>query len=188
VATQAERTEATRGALIAAARELFGARGYAAVPVDELVERAGLTTGALYHQFGSKEALFRAVYEALIHELGEVVLEARAAEPARDLFVECEMYLDACVDPVFQRITLRDAPAVLGWDVVRESSFDVVLAVLETAHDAGRIADQPLEPLARMLDAALKEGGVMIATSDDPDRTRAEVAVNVRSLLAGLGG
>src|SRR4051812_30151379 len=68
---QTERAEATRAALVAAARELFAQRGYAAVGTEEIVQRAGVTRGALYHHFAGKRELFRAVYEDVERELVE---------------------------------------------------------------------------------------------------------------------
>src|SRR5579859_1901494 len=63
--TQAGRSAATRDALIAAARPLFAGQGFADVPTDAIVAAAGVTRGALYHQFADKTALFAAVLEAV---------------------------------------------------------------------------------------------------------------------------
>src|SRR5438105_1006264 len=67
--TQAERTATTREALLRAARELFGEHGFGGTPREDIVERAGVTRGALHHHFGRKEDLFRAVFEQLEEEL-----------------------------------------------------------------------------------------------------------------------
>jgi AcrR family transcriptional regulator len=85
----AERSEATRAALMAAARPLFAERGYAAVGTEEIVRAAGVTRGALYHQFADKRELFAAVFEQVEAEVtqrtasGSVAPEATAARAVR---------------------------------------------------------------------------------------------------------
>ncbi|MEV0350094.1 helix-turn-helix domain-containing protein [Nonomuraea sp. NPDC050680] len=59
--TRAQQQERTRGAVLAAAREEFGERGYADAKVDRIAERAELTRGAVYSNFPSKRALYLAV-------------------------------------------------------------------------------------------------------------------------------
>ncbi|HVT41686.1 MAG TPA: helix-turn-helix domain-containing protein, partial [Acidimicrobiales bacterium] len=61
--------DATRATLVGAARELFGAQGYAETSIDEIVARAGLTKGAVYHHFEGKEGLFTAVFEQVYREV-----------------------------------------------------------------------------------------------------------------------
>src|SRR3979409_1483286 len=82
---KAEQSEATRGALLAAARRLFAVRGYAAVGTEEIVRAAGVTRGALYHQFRDKEQLFEAVFEQVeaqtTQHVAEGALGAVATEP-----------------------------------------------------------------------------------------------------------
>src|SRR3954470_10725133 len=105
--TQSERTEATRGALIAAGRRLFGERGYAGVGTEEVVAAAGVTRGALYHHFRDKRDLFRAVFveseQDLLRAVAEVVLpvEGHYARLAAAL----DATLDLCTDPVVARIS-----------------------------------------------------------------------------------
>ena len=81
--TQAERSEATRGALIAAARPLFAERGYAGVGTEEIVRAAGVTRGALYHHFDGKRELFEAVYEQIEAELAERIAAGALSADAR---------------------------------------------------------------------------------------------------------
>src|SRR5919108_2672223 len=119
---RAERGEATRAALVRAARELFAERGYAAVGTNEVVKRAGVTRGALHHHFPHKKDLFRAVYEQTEAELVEATVAQLSAieDPIEMLTAGVRSYLDACADPGLRQIGLIDGPAVLGWQEWRE--------------------------------------------------------------------
>src|SRR5919107_2756270 len=168
--TQPQRREATRAALIAAARELFAARGYAAVGTEEIVRRAGVTRGALYHHFADKHDLFRAVYERVEQELTErIVTEVPLAgeDPIRVLRDGTATFLDACLDPEVERIALLDAPAVLGYEAWREISerhgLGLIQAALQSAVDTGSIPAQPVRPLARVLLGAPDEAALYLA-------------------------
>jgi AcrR family transcriptional regulator len=188
VPTQAERTETTRRALLDAGRALFAQHGYADVGVGELSRRAGVTSGAIYHHFGSKAGLFRAVYDELVASTSERIANARSASPSPSLIADCELYLDACADPAFFRIT-ADAPAVIGWDVILGDTQALIAANLAAAQADGEISPTlPTLTLARLLAAALKEAGVMIATASDPARARADANESARHLIAGLPG
>jgi AcrR family transcriptional regulator len=190
--SQAERSQATREALIAAARKLFAMRGYAAVGTEEIVRAAGLTRGALYHHFGGKEELLAAVYERIEGELAERIAAGAlgASDPLEAMQAGTEMFLDACLEPEVQRIVLLDAPAVLGWERWRQIAADhglgLIEATLKAAMEAGKINPQPVKPLAHVLMGALDEAAMLVARAEDPDATRVEVAQTLDSLLAGL--
>jgi len=189
---QAERSETTRAALIQAARELFARRGYAGVGTEEIVRSARVTRGALYHHFTSKEDLFRAVFEQLEADLTQRIaaVAASAEDPYRALAAGAEAFLDACLDPAVQRITLLDAPAVLGWQQWREIGarygLGLVQGALQTAMDQGLIAQQPVTPLAHVMLGALDEAALLVAQSSDEGRTREEVGRIVARLLTSL--
>jgi AcrR family transcriptional regulator len=192
--TQAQRREATRAALIAAARELFAARGYAAVGTEEIVQRAGVTRGALYHHFTDKRDLFRAVYERVEQELTErIVTEVPLAggdDPVTVLRGGTATFLDACLDPEIQRIALLDAPAVLGYDAWREIGarygLGLLQAAVQLAVDVGAIPAQPVRPLAHVLLGALDEAALLIARADDVEAARREVGETLDRLLTAL--
>ncbi|ATY14177.1 TetR/AcrR family transcriptional regulator [Amycolatopsis sp. AA4] len=190
--TQQERSDATRAALIKAARDLFGARGYHDVPAEEITRTAGVTRGALYHHFGDKQGLFRAVVEVLERELtAEVsaVLDG-AADPLSGLSSALGVFLDACLRPDVRRISLTDAPAVLGWDAWRdleaEYGLGLVAENLAAAREAGLIVDTPVDALAQLVLAAVMEAARMIANADDPDRVRGDVQQVFSGWLSGL--
>lgn len=191
---KAARSAATRGQLISVATRLFAERGYAGVGTEEIVHLAGVTRGALYHHFADKRELFRAVHERLERQVTERIIESGAGlhEPWELILTGTRAYLDACADPAVGRITLIEAPAVLGWQTWREIDarygLRLVSAALRAAMDAGVLAAQPVEPLAQLLLAAMAEAGLMVATAADPAAARAEVEGPLRALLEGLRG
>jgi AcrR family transcriptional regulator len=171
--TQAERRATTRSALVSAARELFAARGYAGAGREEIVERAGVTRGAMYHHFASKEDLFRAVYEAVEAELCTALAEAAmaSADPVEQLRLGAKAFLDAAGNPEVRRIVLLDAPAVLPLDVQRELAerygLGLVREALHHADAAGRLRVGPVDVLAPVLLAALHEAATSAAGGAD---------------------
>jgi AcrR family transcriptional regulator len=187
-----EHAEATRAALIESARALFAERGYAAVSIEEIVRRARVTRGALYHHFDDKADLFRAVFESVQRDLAERLLDAASSQPdpARHLEVGCHAFLDACLEPDVQRIVLLDGPAVLGWEAWHESDVNFGLELLQRsirgAIEGGAVERQPVAPLSHMLLGALNGSGLEIARSKDPARARREMRRALDRLLTGL--
>ena len=191
---QAARSKATRARLIAAGRALFARHGYAGVGTEQIVRRAKVTRGSLYHHFEDKQDLFRAVHESLEEELiariGAALEEAAATDPIAGIRVAIGSFLDAAADPGLARITLIEAPSVLGWAEWREIDarygLGLASAALEGAMAAGRIRRQPVAPLAGLFVAALGEAGIMVATAPDPRATRSDVEAALLALVDGL--
>jgi AcrR family transcriptional regulator len=189
---KAQRAEATRGALVEAARTLFAERGYAGVGTEEIVKRAGVTRGALYHHFGDKKDLMRAVLHDLSRELAEASATAALAETDQwqQILAATNAFLDACTDPAIQRIVMTDAPSVLGWDEWREIDtqygLGLVKASLEQAMETGLIARQPVDPLAHLVVGALDEAAMYISRAPDANVARREMGESVERMLEGL--
>jgi len=189
---KAEQGEATRARLLRVARDLFARRGYASVGTEEIVRRARVTRGALYHHFRDKKDLFRAVHEQLEGELVESLGQRIAGiEDARELLATgVRSFLDACTDPALAQISLIDAPSVLGWAEWREVDarygMGLVRVGLEAAMDQGVIPRQNPEPLAHLILAALGESALLIANADDPGAAREEVEGPLLALIEGL--
>jgi AcrR family transcriptional regulator len=192
--TQAERSESTRTALIAAARTLFAEHGYAGVGTEKIARAAGVTRGALYHHFKGKRELFEAVYERIEAELAERIaagaLSANAASPMEAMRAGAAMFLVASTEPETQQIVLLDGPSVLGWDrwreIATEHGLGLIEATLQAAVDAGAIEPQPVRPLAHILMGALDEAAMVVARAADPEAMRAEVGRTLDTLLAAL--
>ena len=182
---------ATRDALLSAARELFGTRGYADTAADDIVKRAGVTKGALYHHFAGKEAVFRAVVEQVQQEASDRAVAAFLGDDSWVALVQgCGLWVDAHLDPAVQRILMQDARAVLGWEEARaiENRFGAVAlrGALRKAMTAGVVRRVPLRPLSLMLMGALSEACLSIAEADDPPRTRGEVDDLLTAMLGAF--
>ena len=192
--TQASRSARTRAALLAAARPLFAERGYAAVGTDEIARAAGVTRGALYHQFDGKPELFAAVFEQveaeLVAEIDVAFADAFAADPMGAVRAGIDAWLEASLAPEAQRIVLIDAPAVLGWERWREIGRRYGVGLVEGAVAAlvevGAYPPQPVTPLAHLLVGALEEGALYAARAEDPRTALEETRDALRRLLEGL--
>lgn len=190
---KAEQSQATRATLLKVARRLFASRGYAAVGTEEIVLRARVTRGALYHHFRDKRDLFRAVHEELEAEMAELIAgqlaDGGADDPLELLRQGASTFLDHTTRPL-ARVTLVDAPSVLGWVEWREiderHGMGIVMGGLRAAMDAGVLREQPVKPLAHLLLAAIGEAGMLIANADDPKSVREEVEPPLLALLDGL--
>jgi AcrR family transcriptional regulator len=186
---QAERSAATRASLVSAARRLFAERGYAGVGTEEIVRAAGVTRGALYHQFAGKEDLFLAVYEQVEQELTSRVTDSLGSigSPFAELRAGVRVFLEECRGEEVQRIVLIDAPAVLGWERWREVAerygLGLIEAVVGAALEAGEIAPLPAGTLAHLVMGALDEAALLVAR--DPSQTET-VAATLERLLDGL--
>jgi AcrR family transcriptional regulator len=193
---RAEHIQDTQAALLQAARELFAERGYADTGTEDIVARARLTRGALYHHFRDKASLFRAVMEAVAGELARQLIaqqltRADGATGAWDQLRQgFQAFLDACTGSDFQRIVLIDGPAVLGhdaWsDLVEQHGLGLLRTWLQLAIDDGQIDPLPVDPLARLLGALVAEASLYIARAPDPTRARRQAGVTLDRILSGL--
>jgi AcrR family transcriptional regulator len=189
---KAEQSKATRNALLKAARKLFTDRGFADTATEEVVRRARVTRGALYHHFRDKLDLFKAVLDAEEQKLVGEIAQASMQETGawERLEAGCNAFLDACLDPAMNRIVLVDAPSVLGRDAWREMdekyALSMTVAVLQSVIDAGLIEPQPVETLAHIVMGALNEAAMLIAHAPDKAAARIEVGASVARLMRGL--
>ena len=189
---RAEQVAQTRAALVAAGRRLFGENGFRATSVEDLAREARVTTGALYHHFPTKTAVFEAVFVQAHTDLMKA--SAKAAQGASDgieeLALGFEAFLDGVLQPDMQRILIVDGPAVLG--LARYTELDeqyahaVIVHSLTAAAEAGTISVEDPETATRLLLGALTRGAMLIANSPDPVETRHAVAKSMRTLLSSF--
>jgi len=192
--TQAERAAETRDALIAAARPLFAAQGFAEAALETIVRAAGVTRGALYHHFADKTELFAAVFEQVEGEvaaqMGEAIAASGQTDPVEVMRLGAGFWLDACSDPEVQRIVLVDAPAVLGWtrwtEIGNRYNVGLVRALLTDAVETGRIPSQPIEATALTILGAMREATLYVALAEDHDQARQEAGIVMNRLIHAL--
>ena len=188
---KAEQSDRTRATLLSVARELFAQAGYAATSTEEVVHRAGVTRGALYHHFRDKRELFEAVFVDIQAETRQHIRAASQTKTDRwDRFrAGFDEYLNRSMDPATQRITLIDAPAVLGWDRWRELDYtlDMLQGALSDLQALGVVSSAlPADELAHMLRGVANEASHMIVSSADAPAERRRVGLALAAILEGL--
>jgi AcrR family transcriptional regulator len=187
-----EQSRATQERLLAAARALFSERGFAGTATEDLVAQAGVTRGALYHQYVDKRDLFRAVFEDVERQLGQRIATAAATEtsPWEMIRAGARALLEASLEPAVRRIVLTDGPSVLGWEEWRRIdsrfAYGMVRTALEANIEAGNLPRQPIEPLAHLIIGALNEAGLAVAASRAPEATRDEFLATLDGVLDAL--
>jgi AcrR family transcriptional regulator len=186
--TQAQRTATTREALVAAGRRLWAQRGYADVGTPEIALAAGVTRGAMYHQFAGKADLFRAVVDAVERDvtagLAQRVADSGAQGAGPALHAAIDAWLDACERPEVTRIILLEAPVVLGWDGFRDVALAHGLGLAEQLLSAA--VSGPTRGLAHVLIGALDEAALYAATASDPRAARAEIEPVLHRILDAI--
>ena len=180
-----------REKLIAAGRAAFARHGFAGASMEELTAAAGLTRGALYHNFGDKRGLLAAV----VHQIDEeMAAEAQAVAARHDdlwqrLLSEGEAYIEMALRPEVQRIVLLDGPAVLG-DPSRWPSQNACLqATMQSVHQLireGIFRPVDMEAASRLLSGAALNAALFVAASNDPAATLPKAIESFRAMAEGF--
>jgi AcrR family transcriptional regulator len=184
--------EATRELLVSIARERFTEQGYAATSIEDIVQRAGVAKGALYHHFSGKEALFGAVYEAVLGDVVSAVMAAAGAagDPWGAVRAGLAAFLDACLEPSFRRVVILESVSVLQQELTEGGIGDRELPMLRTVltplTTSGALPGVAVDSLAHVALGGLYGAALYIARSPDPTAARAEVDVVLDTLVAGL--
>jgi AcrR family transcriptional regulator len=178
----------TRAALMRTARRHFAREGYSGAEVTRIATEARVTTGAIYHHFSSKKGLFQAVAEELEAEILKAAAAVGGDDPWRRLQAGFEKLIDVCASPDVQRIIFIEAPQVIGPDAWRKVelryAFGATRAVLAALGDAGITRSYPIDLVARLLLALLRESSSEVARSKNNPAVRAQIA----ELVAGVFG
>jgi AcrR family transcriptional regulator len=186
-------SEGAREALLAAAHELFMERDYDQVSTEEILERSGVSRGALYHHFPAKLDLFRAVWEASERRVLERIASALppGTTPFETLVLLAKGYLRAAeTDEELRRIGLGQSRTVLGWEGWRATAtqlgLGVALAVVSAAMEAGELPPHDPETTAVILLGAMIDAAMLILVAEDRAKARERAEGVVVDLLEGL--
>lgn len=178
----------TRKKLIEVARRAFAEYGYADTSMDKLTAEAGLTRGALYHHFGDKKGLFAAVVDQIDSEMASAA-QQHLEQPDdlwEGLLLEGQTYIQNALKPEFQRIVLRDGPAVLGDPVHWPSQNRCLESTRECVEQllvADRIKTVDPEAAAVFLNGAAMNAALWVVSSEDPEQVLPE-ALHAFNLFA----
>ncbi len=185
-------SQATKKRLEQDARALFEKHGFAGVSAEQLTAQSGVTRGALYHHYAGKEGLFEAVVDTIMREVhGRLASQAAgAADPLEALKRGVEAFFELCTEPATHRISLVDAPAVLGWGRWREMDAQYGLGMmkhgLSAAMQAGLIRQQDPDILSHALLGSLTELAMVIARSSSPQKAKAAAQKIIGLMIDGL--
>jgi AcrR family transcriptional regulator len=189
---RARQAAATRELLLATARDVFTERGYAATSIDDIVQRAGVAKGSLYHHFESKEAIFRAVYEVIQAEVVEGVMAAAMAarDPWAAVRAGLAAFLDACLEPSFRRIVVLDSISVLQHQAleggVEPGELPMLRTVITPLVAAELLPGVGTEPLAHVALGGLYGAALYIARAGRPEAARGEIDAVLDVIVDGL--
>jgi AcrR family transcriptional regulator len=182
----------TRQHIVAVATHLFTQAGYEATSVEAILSACGISRGALYHHFASKDELFEAVFEAIEEEIAKETAEASRgiADPADRLRTGCKAFLELVHIDRFRQIALVDAPSVLGWrnwrEIEERHGFGALKAGLKAAAKVRGLNREPVDEMAHMLLAALIEGALLIIRAEDPASVRRSTIAAIDRLIDGI--
>ncbi len=186
------RSQKTTSQLVAIARKLFSTYGYADTSLEKIVRKAGMTQGALYHHFEGKNGIFLAVFESVLTDIANRIIQVdKSKQPIWDKFVACSYtFFESCLESDLQRIVLIDAPAVLGWDVWRrideEKTLNILRSHLKELHNSKIIKPWPVEPLTHVISGAINESVLWVAGSEDPKKAFDEAWFTIEAFLGSL--
>jgi AcrR family transcriptional regulator len=175
--TKAEQTLQTRRAILDRARYLFSSKGYAATGTEEIISELGITRGALYHQFGDKLGVFKAVIAEAYGEMTSYI--GLKVSPIEDswgqLVIGCQAFLEVAQHEDLRRLVFIEAPAVLAADTLVEFDqygFGLLYESIQTVAAEGQLITADAEGFAHLVNGALNELAAWVAKSDDSKRLK----------------
>ena len=186
--TRKEQAQASRAGLVEAARQCFTEYGYEATTVAEVLQRAGMARGALYHYFpGGKRELFEAVFDLMndgYHDQRDALIAIDS--PLDRIHAGFRLFLELCTEPDFARIMLVDAPQIVPGQSERGSTYELLRGQLIEAAEIGETHAFDADMMASALYGAARSVGEVVMTARSRKRAVDEALRSLAVLLDGL--
>lgn len=195
---QPERGDA-RTRLLEAARDVIRRQGFAATSVDDLCRAAGVTKGAFFHQFASKEGLGVAAAQywaettsaffaaAPYHKPADPLARVLAYLDFRAAIIEGDIAEFTCLVGTMAQEAYGSSPAIR--DACAASIFahaETLVPDIQAAIDARRMKpDWTAQSLARHMQAVLQGAFILAKAGNDPALARESIA-HLRRYVEGL--
>jgi AcrR family transcriptional regulator len=186
-AWQWSRTAQTQRALLAAAREVFTARGFTESSIADIVQRAASSVGSLYHHFGGKSELFLALWEQhqAAHEeaASKAVAEARSrgvADPGELFEAGARAYMNGSWERRDLALLFASGDVPPGWEVMRRRRNREWIGQNDSLL---RLTDRPEDRVyAAILTSLIGEGAYEVAAASS--RREADMIIDAVSQYA----
>ena len=192
MATQKQRSDETRLKLLTAFRHSFLDRGYAATTMKHVLDQTGLSKGALYHHFESKEEIIEALFEHESRTTIEHVMASidQTTSPLAQLRAACLAWTRAVRVPETSKIIFEIGPAALGARKAKaiedRNSLYRIESLLSKAIEEGEISAADPKLIAAFLNALVAEAGLYdLRTGGDSTPT---LAAAIDALFEGMRG
>jgi AcrR family transcriptional regulator len=168
------RTDDTQQRILDAATEVFGARGFTAATMADVVSRSGASIGSIYHHFGGKKELFLAIFERMVAAVERRLDEATETAPASDgpeaFGTHARVYLEAVWANRHAAMVLASGDVPAGFDRIRRASM------LASFRRWRSVVDRDESPRGQLLNqillSVISESALMITTCDDAAEAR----------------
>jgi AcrR family transcriptional regulator len=190
--SQADRRLATIAAILAGARALFAERGFEATSIDDIALAAGVTKGAVYHHFPSKEAIFIEVLDAVHRDVANAPVSPeiyKIVDPIDIMAVGLLEYLKAVCEPQTKRILLVDGPVVIGWARWREidnAYFGASARALMRRVLGPDSSERAVDIAVHLVMGAVMEAALACAVAEDPAGTARDLTEALKRMVRGL--
>ncbi len=192
ISRREENAEATRLALLDAAREVFVEAGYQQAGIEAIARKARVTRGAFYHHFADKRALLDALVVALqVEAAARLVKLARSeSDGLKRLQEGARVFLEVCMEPAYRRLVIQDAPAVLGSkrcrEIAQDYSIGLLIRALGELKATGAIEVENVEMAGRMIGAMICEAALLLEDVKRPKVLERQALEIVQRTLSSI--